>query len=300
MGLRARPTQRQRRLGAELRKLRESAGLSASEAGTRIGLGRAYMSHIETGRAGISEERLRILVESYGVTRADLIDNLVELALLRGSGWWTQYADTADDSARDLAELEAAAVSYRSFQWVYVPGLLQTSAYTRALFESGEPGVPAARIERSIEFRGRRQQVLHRDPPPRFHALIHEATFHMHFVPREVMLGQLEYLVELSGLPHVTIQLLPFRAPSYPATSTSPFVIFDERSPELRTLYFEHPVTSSFIGDPSQIAQFSAAFDRLSKVALSPLKPGEDDSRSSMRLLQHLRYVLEEMPHVGP
>jgi transcriptional regulator with XRE-family HTH domain len=287
-------------LGTELRKLREAAGLSAIEGGAYAGLGRAYMSHIETGRAGIPEEKLRALVEGYGVAADALVEELVAMANSKGKGWWGQYADVVDASACDLAELEATSKVYRSFQWVYIPGLLQTPAYTRALFESGEPGTPMARIQRAVEFRSRRQQVLHREPPLSVHAVIHEAAFHMHFVPREVMREQLEHLVELSHLPHVKIQLLPFRAPSYPATSTSPFVIFDARSPELQTLYVEHPVTSSFVDDPAQIAQFTTGFEQLSRVALSPLDASEDDSHSSMRLFQHLRYVLEEVPRAVP
>jgi transcriptional regulator with XRE-family HTH domain len=287
-------------LGIELRKLREAAGLSAFEGGAYAGLGRAHMSHIETGRTGIQEEKLRALLRGYGGVSESLVDELIEMAHSKGRGWWTQFNDAVNASACDLAELEAAAVAHRSFQWVYIPGLLQTPAYTRALFESGEPGTPAARIQRGVEFRSRRQRIIQDESPPQIHAVIHEAAFHMHFVPREVMREQLEHLVALSRLPHIKIQLLPFRAPSYPATSTSPFVIFDARSPELRTLYVEHPVTSSFVDDPAQIAQFTTGFEQLSRVALSPLNTSDDDSHSSMRLFQHLRYVLEEAPHAGP
>lgn len=213
---------------------------------------------------------------------------------VRQNRWWMRYREAVDDRACDLAELEAAAKAHRSFQWVYIPGLLQTPAYMRALFESGEPAAPEARIGRYVEFRMHRQQVLTGSSPPRFHAVIHEAAFHMHFVPRRAMREQLGHLTELSRLPHVNIQLLPFRAPFYPATSTAPFVIFDAVSPELRTAYVEHPVTSSFLDDASQIAQFVTSFEQLSKVALSPLAPDGDDPNSSLRLIQHLRYVLEE------
>jgi transcriptional regulator with XRE-family HTH domain len=138
MGLRTNPTQRHRRLGVELRKLREAAGLSATEAGMYAGLGRAHMSHIETGRAGIAEEKLRALLQAYGVASELLVGELVDLAS-REDGWWTRHKDVVDSRACDLAALEAVAQVHRSFQWVYVPGLLQTSAYMLALFKSGEP-----------------------------------------------------------------------------------------------------------------------------------------------------------------
>jgi transcriptional regulator with XRE-family HTH domain len=300
MGLRTNPTHRQRRLGEELRKLREAAGLSATEGGAYANLGRAHMSHIETGRTGIPEEKLRALADGYGVACESFLDELVKMARSKGRGWWTQYTDAVDDRACDLAELEATSRAHRSFQWVYIPGLLQTAAYMQALFRSGEPGTPAARIVRYIEFRQRRQRVLTSDSPPQFHAVIHEAAFHMHFVPRDVMLEQLTHLVELSRLPNVKIQLLPFRAPSYPATSTAPFVVFDAVSPELRTVYVEHPISSSLLSDPAQIAQFATGFEQLSNVSLSPLDPADDRAQSSLRLVQHLRYVLEEAPHAGP
>ncbi len=300
MGLRTNPTQRQRRVGTELRKLREAAGFSATDAGAHVGLGRAYMSHIETGRAGIAEDKLRTLAKAYGVAGDPLVDELVRMALSKGRGWWTQYADSVDGRARDLAELEATTRAHRSFQWVYVPGLLQTPAYTRALIESGAPVVQQSRTERAIEFRGNRQRILRDEAPPLFHAVVHEAAFHMHFVPPSVMRDQLEHLVTLSCLPHVEIQLLPFRAPTYPATSTSPFVVFEASVPELRTLYVEHPVTSSFLDDPAEIAQFVTGFEQLSAAALSPLSPNEDNVNSSLRLVQHLRYVLEALPDAGP
>ncbi|MFD5316973.1 helix-turn-helix domain-containing protein [Streptomyces sp. NPDC127098] len=300
MGLRTHPTQRQRRLAEELRRLRESTGMSATEAGSHADLGRAHMSHIETGRTGISEDKLRRLLNAYGVASKPLVNELVEMAQPTGPGWWSRYTDAVDSRACDLAELESTARAHRSFQWVYVPGLLQTPAYMRALFESGEPDTSTARRERYAEFRQRRQRVLHGPRPPRFHAVVHEAAFHMHFVPRDVMLGQLDHLLEMGRLPHVEIQLLPFRAPSYPATSTAPFVIFDASCPELRTVYVEHPVSASFLSERAHIAQFTTGFEQLSNVALSPLDPTNDGPRSSLRLLQHLRYLLEEAPYAGP
>jgi transcriptional regulator with XRE-family HTH domain len=293
MGLRTNPTQRHRRLGVELRKLREAAGLSATEAGMYAGLGRAHMSHIETGRAGIAEEKLRALLQAYGVASELLVGELVDLAS-REDGWWTRHKDVVDSRACDLAALEAVAQVHRSFQWVYVPGLLQTSAYMLALFKSGEPAASPERIARYVDFRQLRQHVLTGGSQPRFRAVIHEAAFHMHFVPRDVMREQLAHLLKLSQLPHVSIQLLPFRAPSYPATSTAPFVIFDRAVPELRTVYVEHPVTSSFLDEAGQMIQFTTGFEQLSDAALAPLDLDDDGPQSSLRLVQHLRYVLEE------
>ncbi|MDT0321507.1 helix-turn-helix domain-containing protein [Streptomyces millisiae] len=292
MGLRVNPTQRQRRLGLELRKLREASGLTGPEAGAFIGVGRAHMSHIEAGRTHIPEDKLRTLAEVYGCKSHQLVDELVAMTRTTGKGWWTDFKRVVDDRARDLAELESTATSHRCFQLIYIPGLLQTPAYMRALMENAEPDAPASRIDRYVEFRLRRQEVLRREPPPHYHAVIHEAAFHMRHVGREAMREQIEHLVHLAQRPHVEIQLLPFKAPRYPATSGTALVIYESACPELRTVYVEHPVSSMFLTDDDRISQFSHDFDRLSSVALTPLDPADTSPDSSHGLVQHLLYGL--------
>lgn len=183
-------------------------------------------------------------------------------------------------------------MSHAAFQWLYVPGLLQTPDYMRALFANSDPEVPAERLDTGAEFRLRRQSVLTEEPLPEYHAVIHEAAFHMHFVDRKIMRAQLEYLVEVAQFPHITVQLLPFRAETHPASPGAPFTVFGAMSPELHTVYIEHPVASTFLGDQESVARFTTAFRRLSNVALEPLNPSELHVSSSFRLVQHLLYVL--------
>ncbi|ADI10838.1 hypothetical protein SBI_07718 [Streptomyces bingchenggensis BCW-1] len=295
MGLRANPTQRQRRLGEELRKLREASGLSATEAGAHVGLGRAHMSHIETGRTAIPEEKLRALADVYGCTSHPLVDGLCEMSRATGRGWWSAYKETHDARAFDLTELEEGAATHRSFQWMYVPGLLQTPDYMHSLFESNRPNRPEV-VDRAVEFRLRRQQVL-LDGAQHFHAVIHEAALLMQFVSADVMRRQIEHLVTMAEMPQVRIQLLPFQAAvNAAATPGVPFGILDGRVPELSTVYVEHPVSSVFLGDREHLAQYNAAFEHLSTVALSPiaLRAGREchTKRDSLQLIQHLLYVL--------
>ncbi|MGR3933246.1 helix-turn-helix domain-containing protein [Streptomyces sp. BRA346] len=293
MGLRANPTQRQRRLGEELRKLREASGLSATEAGAHAGLGRAHMSHIETGRTAIPEEKLRALAKAYGCTSHPLVEGLCEMSRATGRGWWSAYKDSHNARALDLAELEAGAAAHRSFQWMYVPGLLQTADYMRCLFEGGQPDGPGA-IAKYAEFRQRRQQVLTDGQP--LHAIVHEAALLMKFVPDDVMRRQIEHLVKVAELPHVRIQLLPFKADINSATPGTPFTILDSRVPELSTVYVEHPVSSVFLGDREHLDQYDSAFEHLSAAALPPIAlRGEREShtkRDSLQLIQHLLYTL--------
>jgi transcriptional regulator with XRE-family HTH domain len=296
MGLRANPTYRQRRLGAELRRLRETSGLSAAEAGAFADLRAAHMSHIETGRTAIPEAKLRALTTAYGCVNEPLIDALVALGQTTGKGWWSAYRDTQTASALDLAELEAAAVVHRSFQWIHVPGLLQTAEYMRSLFEAAEPGADRTQLDKGVEFRLGRQQILHGESPPLFHAVIHEAALHMQFVGAEIMRRQIEHLVELAQLPHVRIQVLPFATQAYPVRFGSPFVIFGAPVPELGTVYVEHPVSSPFLADQPHRDQFTEAFEALSTVALPPLDPQPESKfyakKDSLGLVQHLLYVL--------
>lgn len=292
MGLRGTPSQRQKRLGQELRKLREASGLPAATAGRRVGLSQAHMSHIESGRTACPEARLRELASLYGCKNQQLIDALAVMSTSDGKGWWSAYKGFTDERLRDLAELESSATAHRSFQWLYIPGLLQTAAYMRALFSSRDPAVPTEDIDRFVKFRLRRQEVLSQDPLPMYHAIIHEAAFHMHFVDRTVMRDQLEYLVELSHFPNVQIQLLPFKAETQPATPGAPFTVFDAQVAELHTVYVEHPVASVFLGDENSITRFSNAFQRLSKAALAPLASVELHQESSYRLVQHLLYIM--------
>ncbi|MFB4196995.1 helix-turn-helix domain-containing protein [Streptomyces carpaticus] len=299
MGLRANPSQRQKRLGQELQRLREPTGMSAAEAGALVGLGRAHMSHIEAGRTHISAEKIRTLAEAYRCTRGTLVEELVRMAESTGRGWWSEYKRLLGSQALDLAELELTATGHRSFQWLYVPGLLQTPDYIRTLFQNGDANISADLIDRYVDFRLHRQQVLTEDPAPQYHAVIHEAAFHMGFVDSRVMGAQLEYLIQVARFPNITIQVMPFNTPSNPAAPGAPFTIFDAMAPELRTVYVEQPVTSGFLSDLHHIAQFTTHFARLSNVSLAPLDPQSPYGEGSFGLLQHLLYTMKEGKRVG-
>jgi transcriptional regulator with XRE-family HTH domain len=292
MGLRTNPTQRQKRLGQELRKLREASGVGTAEACAHAGLNKPHLSHIEAGRTACPEPRLRTLLEVYGCSDTTLTEALVAMTQATGKGWWTQYKEVLDERARDLAELESATVAFRSFEWLHVPGLLQTPEYMRELFQGRRPDESPELMEQYIDFRLRRQQVLTEEPLPSYHAVVHEAAFHMHFVSRKTMRDQLLYLVEVAQFPNVTLQLLPFKAESYPASPGAPFVVHDARAPQLGTVFVEQPINPLFLTGQLHIDQFTSDFARMSNVALAPLNPTEAHEESSFGLVQHLRYVL--------
>ncbi|WP_326807677.1 helix-turn-helix domain-containing protein [Streptomyces sp. NBC_01775] len=292
MGLRANPSQRQKRLGQELRRIREESGVNREAACRHAGLHKPHLSHIEAGRTACSETRLRALLDFYGCADTALVEALVDMSAASGRGWWSEYRELSKGRLWDLAELECGATAHRSFQWMFVPGLLQTRDYVSALFANSVPAVPPEDGARLAEFRLRRQSVLFADPPPRCHAVIHEAAFHMHFVSRKIRRAQLEYLVEISQLPQFTIQLLPFRSEMPPATPGAPFSLMDGKAAPLCTVYVEQPTTPAFISDPAHVEEFAATFSRLSMAAFDPLDSTLLHATSSYRLVQHLLYIL--------
>ncbi|MFF4226034.1 helix-turn-helix domain-containing protein [Streptomyces abikoensis] len=295
MGLRTNPTQRQRRLGVELRRLRTSSGLSVGRAAAFADLGPAHLGHIEAARTAIPEVKLRALTEAYGCRSEPLVDALVAMSRSTGKGWWTDYKNVQGPHALDLAELEATAIGCRSFQWLYMPGLLQSAEYMQALFESAEPHTEPALIEKYVQFRLRRQRAL-KDGSLRFHAVIHEAALRMQFVPEDTMRRQILHLVGMARLPHVQVQILPFTASINPPTSSTPFVLFEGPVPELNTAYVEQPVASPFISDPEHLNQFSHFFQSLSTSALPPIddqvEPEFHARKDSLGLIQHLMYTM--------
>ncbi|MGK5531445.1 helix-turn-helix domain-containing protein [Streptomyces sp. URMC 129] len=297
MGLRGKPSQRQRRLGAELRRMREDVGLTATKAGAEIGLSAAHLNHIEAGRTSISPEKIRALAAFCGCKQERLIESLITMSQSNGRGWWSEYDRTPhNQAARDLAELESMSVRLRAFQWVNVPGMLQSPEYMQALFKAGHPDMPAEIREQFVAFRLRRQRLLTDAKPPEYHAVIHEAALRMQFVGRDVMRRQVEHLIEMARLPNVRIQVLPFRTDAYPGGFGCSFVCYDAAVPELSTVYVEHPASTPFVTDQANLAQFSEAFTQLSAVALPPLALDARSNipvrRDSLGLIQHLMYDL--------
>lgn len=189
------PTARQLRLGAELRKLREQAGLTARAAGEMIGANQARISNIETGRFGLSEQRIRTLAHNYDCTDEALVDALVVMATHRERGWWEEYRDTLPPRFLDVAEMEHHAVALRVAQVINIPGLLQTPEHARALFRQVVPALRPHEIEYRISHRIKRQAILHRNRPPQYTAIIHEAALRMGFGGHEVARAQLDHVM---------------------------------------------------------------------------------------------------------
>ncbi|WP_149825794.1 helix-turn-helix domain-containing protein [Streptomyces tailanensis] len=293
MGLRTIISERQRRLGYELKQLREQAGFNAGEAAERIGMGRAHLSQIETAKTTILTERLRELCQLYGCKDETYIEALVAMSEASGKGWWTAYKKPMEQGPLNLAELEAGAVSLRMHQSLLIPGLFQTADYAQALFTSPELGFE--NIEDTLKFRMVRQHILTGESPPSVHAVIHESALRMRFGGTQVLRGQLLQLIELSRLPNVTIQIYPFTSQAH-AALTGNFVHLIPAVPELGTVVLEYPSGFQYLGDRDSLAQYGALFDGLTKYALAPvdvsLAPEAHSVKDSLALIQHVLYTL--------
>ncbi len=289
MGLRTDPTERQRRFGEELRRLRIAAGMSAPEAGARIGIKGPAVSHTEAGRLGLNPERLNTWLDACDCTDPALRSALVAMSQSSGKGWWTAYRDLVHPSALDLAEHEAGAVSLDSYETLLIPGLLQIPEYAGVILET------AAETEERLRFRIERQAILHGETPPRLHAVIHEAALHMRYGGVAVMEKQLLHLLRMSELPHVTIQIFPFSRTEYASTDTT-FMMLGARHPRLDTVLMEHPAGSAYLGEPEAVDKYRHTFAELTRLALPRVETSRaarpHTGRDSWGLIQHVLYTL--------
>ncbi|ARF57226.1 helix-turn-helix domain-containing protein [Streptomyces gilvosporeus] len=293
MGLRANPTYRQRRFGAEVRRLRERAGLSVGEGAAVMGMRQGHISAVESGRTGLSPERLRALSREVDGVNPTYLDALVEMGQDPGKGWWSAYQGRVRPSLLDMAGLEAGAVRLVTYEPTFVPVLLQTQAYATAAFRRGYTRVSPEEQDLDVEFRMRRQEVLTNERPPQFHAIIHEAALHVTLGSPEVMRSQLLRLIEASRMPNVTIQVLPFDGPSPFGT---PFTLLEPAVPELGTVVVPRIEKSLNLGDEESLARYNDWFASLSETALLPVdaavQPEAHLTKDSLGLIQRLLYPL--------
>ncbi len=207
----ASPTVRRRRLAAELRRLRDRAGLTEEQAAKRLGWSPAKVSRYELARTGLKASEVRKLLDLYAV---DGLHREQLLALAREAtekGWWEAYSDTLPAEYAAFIGLEAEARSCLEWQLDVIPGLLQTRAY--ALQVNGTQQrvetIPPSQIERRVEVRLIRQQLLTRDPPLELSVVLDESALLRRVADNPIMRAQLEHLVEVSRLPNVTLRVLP-------------------------------------------------------------------------------------------
>lgn len=269
MAPRQAPTIRQRRFGTELRRLREAAGMTAPTAAQLLGSDRTMISNIESGRFGISEERLRRLASIYECDDPSLIAALATMTGGRKPGWWDEYRGKIPPDFLDMAELEHHAAGLRTVQTAHLPGLFQTEEHARALFDLFIPALPRLEVELRIAHRLARRRVVAGDPPIPYVGLVHEAALRMQVGGRKVASTQLYQLLEESERASVTLRVIPFSVGGFPMAGDS--VLYAAgHSPHLDTVQVDSPIGAVFLDSPTQLANFRRRLDAIEQVALNP------------------------------
>ncbi|MFI7500300.1 helix-turn-helix domain-containing protein [Streptomyces sp. NPDC049687] len=269
MAPRSAPTARRLRIGIELRRLRERAGMTAAEAARSLGTTQAQVSNIEANRFGISAERVRTLAHIYGCTDEPHVDALADMAADRTRGWWEEYRDTLPPRLLDLSELEHHATALRVTQVINIPGLLQTPEHARALFREAVPALRPHEIEYRVSHRIKRQALLHREQPPPYTAIVHEAALRMQFGGRKVAKAQLTHLSEASELPNITVRVIPFNGTSFPTTGHA-VDYFHGPVPTLDTVEVDTAHGSELVDAAGQLEKYRLVLDRMEAVAQKP------------------------------
>ncbi|WP_225831624.1 helix-turn-helix transcriptional regulator [Streptomyces sp. NK08204] len=264
------PTLRQRRLGAELRKLRERSGLTVTQAAALLGVNQGRVSMIETGRSSLSADRVRALASAYDCSDAAVVDALAAMTGRRTRGWWEEYREHLPAALVDLAELEHHATGLRVALAMHIPALLQTTDHARALFRAVVPPMRQYEIEHRLTHRVKRQAILHREDPPPYAAIIHESALRIRFGSSDVRRGQLEHLLDMGRLPNVTVQVIPFDAEYYPSTGQS-FDYVEGPVPQLDTVQLDtHHGGCGFLDAEAQLSKYRAVLDHMESCALGP------------------------------
>ncbi|MFE3946652.1 helix-turn-helix domain-containing protein [Streptomyces sp. NPDC059118] len=271
MAARTSPTERQKRLGVEVRRLRTSADVSAEFAAGLLGVDRGKISNIEAGTRPISPDRLRTLACNCDCTDVKYVDALVEMAQSRGRNWWERYRGILPQGLLDIAELEQHAVRMRAAYSVHIPGLLQTSDHALALFRVVIPQLPEREVALRLAHRVERQEILDGDAPPPYTAIVHEAALRMQFGGRAVARAQLDHLLTKSEQTNITLLVIPFDAGAFPGAGQT--VLYAEGPvPRLDTVQIDNSHGPVFVHSDVQLAKYRAHLDWMEKIALSPGK----------------------------
>ncbi|MFI5616870.1 helix-turn-helix domain-containing protein [Streptomyces sp. NPDC051567] len=263
----ARATTRRRQLGATMRKFRARAGMTLEEAGRLIDVSKATVSRYETQTGPVKWPIVEALCRGYGATEAELHAVVALAKGVKQQGWWNSIIDPVPESMNLLLTLEDEAVREDHFNCLYVPGLLQTRGYTTAVQYASEMRLSPEEIERLVDIRMKRQEILGRPKPPHLWAILDESVIRRVVGSPHVMRGQLERLLEANESQHITLQVLPFSKGAHSAAMGS-FVIIGGAEPSLDVAYIDTHVGSLFMEQEPELVRYRLAFDYLRAQAL--------------------------------
>ncbi|MDO3704430.1 helix-turn-helix transcriptional regulator [Micromonospora sp. C28SCA-DRY-2] len=270
------PTVLRMLLGAQLRRLREASGVTREGAGWEIRASESKISRMELGRVGFKERDVADLLTLYGVTAPEEREPLLKLARDANSpGWWHRYGDVLPSWFQSYLGLEAAAALIRTYEVQFVPGLLQTAAYARAVVLLGHSRADAAEVDRRVDLRMRRQQLLRRPQPPQLWAVVDEAALRRPIGGPAVMREQLTALIEATAAPNIRLQVVPFTAGGHAAAGGAFSILRfgDQDLPDI--VYIEQLTSALYLDKRDDLDYYAVAMERLCVEAEPPERTPE-------------------------
>ncbi|MFE0421545.1 helix-turn-helix domain-containing protein [Streptomyces sp. NPDC058953] len=281
------PTVRRRRLGQELRRLREHRGMTAEEVADRLLVSQSKISRLENGRRSISQRDVRDLCGVYEVEDQRIVDSLMQMAKdSRQQGWWHAFGDIPYSV---YIGLETDAANLRVYEPQIVPGLLQTRAYAEIVVAGAAPENSQAEVDKRVNVRIRRQhRVTDTDQPLRLWAVIDEAVLRRVIGSPLVMREQLEYLIEMGQLPHVTVQVLPFEMGAHPGINGQYAILEFPDAADSSVVYIEGVTSDLYLEKGPDVQKYIVMYEHLRAQAL-----GAEQSRTFIENLakQYAREV---------
>ncbi|HEX6500981.1 MAG TPA: helix-turn-helix transcriptional regulator [Micromonosporaceae bacterium] len=266
------PTVQSRRLGKELRRLRQRAGLTIHVAARHLGCSASKISRMETGNSGVGLADVRVLLNLYQVGDAEA-EELMSLARqARQKGWWEPYGEVLSGS---YVGLEAAAETIRGYEVQVVPGLLQTAAYARAMIGGARLDIDDEELDRRVNVRMARQALLTQHDPVKLSVILDEALFRRLVGGREVMREQFERLLGAVDLPNVVIQVLPFAVGAHAGMEGGFAILHYADAGDTDVVFAENAAGGLFLTKDEELRRYDVIFDHLREKALDP-----DESRA--------------------
>jgi hypothetical protein len=259
-------------LGAQLRKLRDAAGVSRDDAGYHIRASGSKISRLELGRVSFKERDVADLLDLYRVSGAQR-DQLLQLTHeANATPWWQKYREVVPDWFQVYVGLEEAAALIRIYEVQFVPGLLQTEDYARAVVIQGAPNLSPEEIDSRVAVRLGRQKLFSRENPPRLWAIVDEAALRRPIGSRDVLAGQVNRLIDATAEPSITLQVMPFKHGGHAAEGGA-FTIMRFPEADLPDMvYMEYLTGAHYIDKPEDVEKYAAVMERLSVAGTSPEK----------------------------
>ena len=260
-------------LGNQLHRFREAAGVTPEAAGYKIRASRSKISRMENGRVGFKERDVADLLTLYGITDEQMRDGILSLVRQANApGWWSKYGDILADWFEAYLGLETAASVIRTFELQFVHGLFQTEAYARAVTLLGHTAAPAEEIDRRVSLRLKRQDLLTGPEPPQVWSVMDEGALRRPVGGRAVMRVQLNRLIEVAGLRHVTVQVVPFGRGGHAAAGGS-FTVLRFAEPEVPdVVYIEQLTSALYLDKREDVDHYLEVMNNLSAEALTPAR----------------------------